>query len=235
MNNMNNMNNMNKVFDRVIYVNLDECIERKVEVEEQFKIINLNVERYPAINGKKLENPQEFTNRGHVFMNLGEVGCLMSHLNILKQAREDRLNNILIMEDDLVFRENANELFERTWQKVPQDWDVVYLTGNHRWEYGPLRATDNSGKNINESRDQTEGVYRVTRMLTTGMYAVNSKMFDKLISSLENYKECVDNHYCMLQTQKDLNFYTIRPYLCVQRPGYSYVRGGYRDYLRVMI
>ena len=46
-------------------------------------------------------------------MNLGEVGCLMSHLNILKQAKQEQLSNVLIMEDDLVFRKDTNVLFDR--------------------------------------------------------------------------------------------------------------------------
>lgn len=225
---------MNQTFDKIVYINLDESTERKEEIEKQFNLINLNVERYSAVNGKKLENPLTLTRKGRVFMNLGEVGCLMSHLNIIKQAKQEQLKNILIMEDDLLFRKDTNEIFDRLWQKVPDDWDVIYFTGNHRWEYGPLKPTQKDGKTIHDGRDQTEGIYRVTRMLTTGMYAVNSKVYDKLISSLENYTECVDNHLCMLQRDTSLNFYTFRPYLCVQKPGYSIVRGGYRDYLRVM-
>ena len=55
-------------------------------------------------------------------------GCLMSHLSVIKKARENGLKQLLILEDDAKFIMNPN-----TIKVPPEDWDMLYLGGTvHR-------------------------------------------------------------------------------------------------------
>jgi GR25 family glycosyltransferase involved in LPS biosynthesis len=72
--------------DRMYYINLDRRGDRRGEVEAEFTKMGLTVERFSAIDRKP-----------------GIVGCGLSHLAVLKLARERGLKNVLIFEDDFQF------------------------------------------------------------------------------------------------------------------------------------
>ncbi len=82
------INNINSVIDitNIYYINLDRRTDRKYHIENQLKILNWNGKRFPAIQNS-----------------FGALGCSLSHLALLKYARENQLSHILIMEDDVNF------------------------------------------------------------------------------------------------------------------------------------
>ena len=75
------MKTVNDVFDKVYCINLDRAPERWVLCEEQFNKYNIEVERFSAIE------PQA----GNFNLLRGEVGCLQSHLEVLKKAQEKKI------------------------------------------------------------------------------------------------------------------------------------------------
>ena len=77
---------MSEFIEGFFYINLDRRPDRRTEVEAEFKKMELSVERFSAID----RSP-------------GIVGCGLSHLAVLKMARERGLKNVLIFEDDFQF------------------------------------------------------------------------------------------------------------------------------------
>jgi hypothetical protein len=61
------------------------------------------------------------------FPNPGVRGCFHSHLRILEQAQQRKLDSILIMEDDLVISPLVREHQDQLAALLQQPWDVVYL------------------------------------------------------------------------------------------------------------
>jgi hypothetical protein len=61
------------------------------------------------------------------FPNAGARGCFLSHLRILEQAQERKLDRVLIVEDDLVISPLIREQQEQVAALLKQPWDVVYL------------------------------------------------------------------------------------------------------------
>ncbi|MBD2091647.1 glycosyltransferase family 25 protein [Microcoleus sp. FACHB-1515] len=61
------------------------------------------------------------------FPSLGARGCFLSHLAVLKEAKRENLNNVLILEDDLLF---TRFLIKQQAQIVNEleslNWDIVY-------------------------------------------------------------------------------------------------------------
>ena len=57
---------------------------------------------------------------------LGRMGCLESHLRILERAVQEKLDNLLVIEDDCVF---VPEL-DHDWEfQPPDDADILYFGG----------------------------------------------------------------------------------------------------------
>ena len=79
---------MNSIADihHCFYINLINRPDRKNHVEKQLEKIGLKGTRFNAI---KLEN--------------GAIGCSMSHLKCLENAKKLGLPHIMIIEDDITF------------------------------------------------------------------------------------------------------------------------------------
>jgi glycosyl transferase family 25 len=106
----------------------------------------------------------------HGFPSAGARGCFLSHLGILTQAREEGLQSILVLEDDLALSPLFAANVERLLQEVMhRPWGFVYF--GHREETPPV--------------DVCELVPFSGPVITAHFYAVNGSILDRLISYLE--------------------------------------------------
>jgi hypothetical protein len=63
-----------------------------------------------------------------------KVGCFRSHIKAIQYAHSKNLSSVLIVEDDIVIRDNFNELAglvtgRTTIRGIGDDWDILYLGG----------------------------------------------------------------------------------------------------------
>ena len=184
----------------IFYINLAHRADRKAHVETQLAKIGL--QGFQRFNAIKMEN--------------GAVGCSMSHLKLLQQALKDKLDHILIVEDDIEFLDP--ELFRTQLDRFFKEqslWDVVLFAGNNMPPY--------------ETVDET--CVKVTRCQTTTGYLVNGHYIEKLMNNVKmgltnllrdptNHTQfAIDKHWFALQ-EKD-NWFLITPLTVVQREDYS--------------
>jgi GR25 family glycosyltransferase involved in LPS biosynthesis len=78
-----------------------------------------------AVSGSWCQPPHWWRSGG------GAWGCLMSHLRIVQDAVMDGLESCMVLEDDAVFQPRAVELLGRLLREAPEDWDQLYLGGQH--------------------------------------------------------------------------------------------------------
>lgn len=100
--------------DRIFMINLVRRLERRHKMERSFLELGLDVEHVPAIDGQKL-TPEYFEEIGVKFlpgyadpfhnrpMTMGEIGCFLSHFSIWERQVVEKLDEILILEDDIRF------------------------------------------------------------------------------------------------------------------------------------
>ena len=67
----------------------------------------------------------------------GSYGCCQSHLNVLRKAMEDRIESILVLEDDAQLAPNFLEKSLDFLTRVPEDWEILMLGGQHRNGWPP--------------------------------------------------------------------------------------------------
>ena len=113
------------------YINLDGQPERVQYMEDQFSYWGIdNFKRISAYDGRDDDLSDLLKGRYPDNMTSGEVGCVTSHLKLLKQWLEETDEPILlVMEDDCDISTVAHWPFSwRDFQsQLPYDFDVVQL------------------------------------------------------------------------------------------------------------
>jgi glycosyl transferase family 25 len=110
-------------FDKSYIINLPERSDRCEQMKQELRMLGLSepserVVFFPAIKP---------TDRGE-FPSIGARGCFLSHLDVLKEAKRQNLNHLLIMEDDLSFTGflmKQQEIVVNELQRL--NWDFAYL------------------------------------------------------------------------------------------------------------
>ena len=62
----------------------------------------------------------------------GSYGCCKSHCKVLLSAMEDRLDSVMVLEDDAYLAPNFLVGLTRFMDNVPEDWDCLWIGGQHR-------------------------------------------------------------------------------------------------------
>jgi GR25 family glycosyltransferase involved in LPS biosynthesis len=55
----------------------------------------------------------------------------MSHVRAVQDAMMDGVETLCLLEDDVVFHPKAGAMLVRLLRELPDDWDQVYLGGQH--------------------------------------------------------------------------------------------------------
>jgi GR25 family glycosyltransferase involved in LPS biosynthesis len=199
---------MNNFFDRIFCVNLDSRPDRWKSAVEEFEKHSLQVERIPGIDGSKmnLDFPPEIKE--------GAVGCALSQFFAIKYAKQLGLNNFFLLEDDIQFEDNINNIFDEYVKEVPEDWDMLYLGGQHY-----------HGMNLQQI---SEHVYKCEYTLAAHSVAFKSTVFDRFINNLIDITKPCDVHYA--ESHKEINAYVFIPHLTWQRNSYSDIEKVNVDY-----
>ena len=191
---------INKFFSHVLVINLDRRPDRMEQLIPELTFHNIEASRISAIDGKTVYPELKNIYRGW-------LGCTLSHINALTWAKQNKLSNILIIEDDVRFSEiNLMEL-PTIIEELPNDWDMFYLGANDKH---PKTILNQYSKHLRKAEF----------LLTTHAYAVNAKCYDVLINHLQsNCTTVVDVLYTQLQPQ--LKCYLATPILAWQAEGFS--------------
>ena len=195
------------------YINLEHRTDRKEHFENELNNIGIKSTRFNAI---KMTN--------------GAIGCSLSHLKLLEDAKKNQLDHILIVEDDItflnpsLFKTQINKFFEIHNNK----WDVILFAGNNM---PPFEVIDDT-------------CVKVSRCQTTTGYLVNGHYINVLISNIkmglthlinspaETVKYAIDKFWFVLQNNS--KWYLITPLTVVQREDYSDIEKRVTNYQELM-
>jgi len=203
-----------KDITNIFYINLEHRMDRKEHVESQ--LLNIGLTNFQRFNAIKMEN--------------GAVGCSMSHLKLLQQAFKNKLDHILIVEDDIHFLDT--KLFEKQLDNFlkgqTSEWDVILFAGNNMPPYQKVNDT----------------CVKVSRCQTTTGYLINGHYIEKLMNNVKigltnlirepekHTQYAIDRHWFALQEVD--NWFLITPLTVVQREDYSDIEKRVTNYIGVM-
>ena len=200
-NSVNYQTGGNGAIGAVRYINLGHRKDRKKEIEHELSRMGFSsFERFPAVNHKKKA-----------------VGCMISHLDLLKEAKEKGYPNILILEDDFEFLVSKEEFWDTLAAIKDLDYDVVMLAYQ-----------------VMEHEPYNETLLKVISAQCAAGYIVNARFYDTLIQNMEealpkfietgehwNYA----NDQCWKTLQPKSKWYAFKTHLGKVRASYSDIQG----------
>ena len=183
-------------FELIFCINLKDRIDRRNESIREFDKLGFDPKLFVAVEN---ENPV--------------VGCLQSHLALLKYASIFK-KDILIFEDDVHFTDDYDDTIEKALDELETlDWDMLYLGGNV----------------LSNIYQKTEHLGRLSHCQSTHAYAVNYNFVDKLIKKLESHDTHIDIMYAWDTVPNNRCYITI-PMVAIQRESYSDIMGENSNY-----
>jgi GR25 family glycosyltransferase involved in LPS biosynthesis len=199
----------------IFYINLKKRPDRKSKLELELKKLS-EIKKY------KIQNIRI----NAIESKHGAIGCAKSHVKALQKAKNENLDHIIVMEDDMKLKNvNLRKYFDLI--NSIKNWDVIILSGH------------GSKKYINDDISKAQGI------LTTGMYIIKNHYYDILIDNFnesitnmeklekntENREKwAIDTNWQKLQ-KKD-NWLIFNEIMAFQRPDYSDIVNNKVDYTK---
>jgi len=208
---------INSYFDKVFYINSKSRIDRYRNMQKRLPELGIEAERLEAITGGQLDARAFDFGDSKKDLNSGEIGCIQSHRALYKKIIDNKIDKAFILEDDALFCENFNEIFNEAIRHVPNDWQMIYFGQFNYDQVGTI-----NGSKTHAIKEKVEGiVYVANRCWLTHAYAIRG-CADYLY---ENTKVMYHTLDAMLaDLQKDLKVYAFHPNIIRQDDTVSSIR-----------
>lgn len=178
---------------KIYLINLARRWDRKRAVERQLRNLNLKHEILVATDGFKLiEEFESLVKEGNRFNSPGHLGCLYSHINAVRRAKQNGYKTLLIFEDDIYFHKNFWGILDNTY--APDDWDILYLGAKDLTRI----------YSVNELQ-----VYRAFQTFGRFAYIIHERMYDGLLHLWEKKNKHGDR-YLVDDVQPVYNCYVMK-------------------------
>jgi glycosyl transferase family 25 len=202
------------MIDRVFIINLKHREDRKSRILKELE--NQKIENYEFFEGivpdlEKVNSwninfcrhikPRDV--RNFKKYKTGCLGCLLSHLEIMKMSLERGYENVLILEDDCIFEKEYQDMLV-SLKKFNKPYNLLYLSGSH----------------LGEKTKIIENIYKITKTITTGSYIVNREVMKFIIENITGFSKEVDVFYSEIVQQK-FDCYGFFPRITKQDSGFS--------------
>ena len=221
---------LNDFFDKIFLINLERRVDRLEEFKVEANKIGFEFEVFAAVDGKKIDenfiyngekikiNSNPYYSNGFDNYARSQLGCFLSHLGVLKLAKERGYKNFLVLEDDCRFTNNFQEKFGEFCSRFHKDWDMIYFSGS-----------------LIETTDYFSTYRKLISCHTTHSYAVNSLNLSRLIEFTETNITVmpIDSNYTQIQSK--LECYITFPFLTYQTKGFSDIQNKDVDYDSIKI
>jgi glycosyl transferase, family 25 len=197
-------------FDHAFVINLDEDFERMDQMRERLNLLGIDFERFAAAHA----SPAERANI-HPHLPPALLGCARSHLSLLRLIQERGYDSCLILEDDVMLRDDTQQVMQTISAELDEvPWDVFYL-GLHLVRagarLGPHLGRVKSGFHAHAYAVKHSSLERLTRVIE-----------QRLIEQIHAFDDFYDESL--------LKIFSI-PILAIQKPQFSYTTGRYTDRL----
>lgn len=210
-------------FDRVYVINCSHRPDRLKAIEKEIRrsgIADWNkVKIFRAIIGDWTTAPADW-NSGY-----GAWGCLASHRRLLEDVLHDRddryslnVRNYLVLEDDVFFVDDAVEKLNQFMKAVPDNWDQIYLGGQHR------RNPEPSG---------IDGMLLGKSVHRTHAYAISERIYQRFYrhicyaSDYRNTTKHIDHQLELAHRRGDWTVYCPADWIAGQEAGASNIGDGH--------
>ena len=228
--------------DKTFIINLKYRTDRKAHMIKQLE--NVEIDNYEFFEAIKPTSQSDINNWTSEYLDttepwlknyppdrlfkykLGALGCLLSHIEVMKIALSRGYKKILVLEDDTAFNipppiktySNMSKILDNQLSKI--DYGILYLGGTHKKE---------------RLRKVSGNCFLTAQSGTTGSYIITEDCMKYIIDNIQQYTREVDVFFIEEVQQKLKNCYAILPVLSYQAGSYSDICQQNVNYSRKMI
>ncbi len=160
------------------------------------KAIADNYEIFEASDGSQFTFEKSKRMRGH-------MGCWDSHKRLMDKIQGENNGMTLILEDDCDFTIENIDDFQKYFNELPEDWDLLYLGG----------VNQDAPESFSEHLDLAKNI------LQTHAYVIRDKFIPTLLQTLTNHRWKVDIVFS--EAIKRGKCFICNPPIAIQRDSYS--------------
>jgi len=191
-------------FDRVYCIHYPDP-ERREKVHREFKKVGITDVEY--VYADRPKGKFHITNMRRA--PAAEFAVNLSHIKAVVHAIEDGAKRPVFFEDDIVFRDNANQVLTEAVKALPEDWDVLYMGGHP----------------CDEVEQLSDNLVKVARFSFAESYAINGPA---LVPYLDYWLDRIGQPQAMYDFilsgfAEAGNGYCVYPVLTHQPIGYSHI------------
>jgi GR25 family glycosyltransferase involved in LPS biosynthesis len=170
--------------------------------------IRTNIKRFPGVVFPKSSGPMS-----------GRAGCFSSIRQVIKQAKNDNIDNVLIFEDDVLFLGDTIEVLRSSLGDLSEvDWQMFYLGASVTDEFSkaPLKKV-------------TDNLLKMEGGQCTHAFACHSSIYDEILDNVPDidtiipwmYRNESMDKWLAKTIQIHYNVYCTNPMVATQRPSWS--------------
>lgn len=201
--------------ERAYVINLDHRQDRWVQTAKNLEAVGIVAERFSAIDIARLTAEadlppralREFLARVDGASDVAEHklmstwACMRSHLALIRMAKAQSLESILIIEDDCDFEPYARAVLARLVQQLKgHSWQMLYLGGTLKKGSRYVRRSEN--------------LVSVSRVRLAHAYLVHSSLYERILQEAPAsglpldwyYSECLHANAQVCMVKPDLAF-----------------------------
>jgi len=200
-------------FDKIFLINLDKRLDRLERCNILFgkhNILDL-VERFSGVIPVDDGNIPFTPDTEKIKIPL--YGCLLSHINIIKKAKENKWKSVLIFEDDVDLI-NVDSIEKSINQLKTKDWSLFYLGTNL---HIPLERAD-------------DNLLRLKRGFATHAIAYHESFYDYYLEHFNKGLISIIDVWLAEYGQENFPCYCTYPITAVQISNHSDIHNAFADY-----
>lgn len=193
---------LEKTFPLRLYINLSRREDRRTELEYQFALQGLLVERLSAADGRLARNTRRYGVAN-------KYACRLSHRMAIRQARLRGAPAVLIFEDDAILHPKFRRIAEAL--QPPDDWGILFFGCTH----------------INTPEVVSPGWLKVKQVWSLQAYAVRAKWYDLVLETLAavgmpgDLADGLGTDVAISHLADEIPMYSVYPNIAWQNEGYS--------------
>ena len=198
-----------KLVDKVYAINLRSSKDRRANILHQCHNIGTHFEMVEAINGRE-ENVKWVKNEINSIgdgWTQGAAGLVYTTINIIKDAKEKGYESIMIMEDDIIFKDNAYKEGKKLFNQLPENWELFHL----------------ASQNFNKRPRILGDLIRLTGAWSCQIYVIHERIYDEYLEWLELVDRPIDSITSRIIHPKGKSYASITD-LITTVPNYSTIR-----------
>jgi|TARA_R110000823_G_scaffold34720_2_gene96432 GR25 family glycosyltransferase involved in LPS biosynthesis len=214
---------VNQFFDQVYLINLKRRPDKLKVCQQLFAKLNIKYKISEAIDfcdGIPEDYPVKPIEGSFLRDRApGAWGCYVSHLEIIKDAKKNNYDKILILEDDVAIDDNFLSLFSQKVKDLPQDWKLFYLGASAHTGIPKKKVTDH--------------ISQTFESFTTSSYGIHSSIYDTILESEKVADKTIDL-FLVKDIQSTHPCYVVTPTIMWQSAGFSDIQQKHLNYTGFM-